>query len=133
VITLRVHDQPYSRMVIPPHPCTRMANAKMTPQLLSLIADRFKVLAEPARLQILQALRTRERSVSDLVAETGLGQANLSKHLKMLHAGGFVDRHREGLFVMYRLADPDVFRICDLMCGRLDELSTQRRKVLARR
>lgn len=105
----------------------------MTPELLALIADRFKVLAEPARLQILQALRTGERSVSDLTHDTGLGQANLSKHLRSLHESGFVDRHREGLYVIYRLADPDVFRICDLMCGRLETLSTQRRKLLARR
>jgi DNA-binding transcriptional ArsR family regulator len=110
-----------------------MSNARMTPELLALIADRFKVLAEPARLQILQALRAGERSVSDLARDTGLGQANLSKHLKSLYDGGFVDRHREGLFVIYTLADADVFRICDLMCGRLEELSTQRRKLLARR
>ncbi len=110
-----------------------MSNAKMTPELLSLIADRFKVLAEPARLQILQALRAGERSVSDLAQDTGLGQANLSKHLRSLFDGGFVERHREGLFVIYRLADKDVFRICDLMCGRLEELSTKRRKLLATR
>lgn len=110
-----------------------MSNAKMTPELLSLIADRFKVLAEPARLQILQALRAGERSVSDLAQETGLGQANLSKHLRSLHDGGFVDRHRDGLFVIYQLADKDVFRICDLMCGRLEQLHDQRRKLLAQR
>lgn len=105
----------------------------MTPELLALIADRFKVLAEPARLQILQALRAGERSVSDLAHDTGLGQANLSKHLRSLHDGGFVDRYRDGLYVIYQLADNDVFRICDLVCGRLDEMSTQRRKLLARR
>lgn len=110
-----------------------MSNAKMTPELLALIADRFKVLAEPARLQILQALRAGDRSVSDLAQDTGLGQANLSKHLRSLYDGGFVERHREGLFVIYRLADKDVFRICDLMCGRLEELSTKRRKLLATR
>ncbi len=110
-----------------------MSNTKMTPELLGLIADRFKVLAEPARLQILQALRDGDRSVSDLARDTGLGQANLSKHLRSLYDGGFVERHREGLFVIYRLADKDVFRICDLVCGRLEELSTKRRKLLATR
>lgn len=110
-----------------------MSNTKMTPELLGLIADRFKVLAEPARLQILQALREGDRSVSDLARDTGLGQANLSKHLRSLYDGGFVDRHREGLFVIYRLADKEVFRICDLVCGRLEELSSKRRKLLASR
>lgn len=110
-----------------------MSNTKMTPELLGLIADRFKVLAEPARLQILQALREGDRSVSDLARDTGLGQANLSKHLRSLYDGGFVERHREGLFVIYRLADKEVFRICDLVCGRLEELSSKRRKLLASR
>lgn len=110
-----------------------MSTTKMTPQLLSLIADRFKVLAEPARLQILQTLRSGDRSVSDLAEATGLGQANLSKHLRGLYDAGFVDRHREGLFVIYKLADKDVFRICELMCGRLDQLQIQRRKLLAQR
>lgn len=110
-----------------------MGNARMTPELLLLIADRFKVLAEPARLQILQALRGGERTVTELTRDTGLGQANLSKHLRSLFEGGFVERRREGLFVIYRLADKDVFRICDLMCGRLEQLHTERRKLLTQR
>ena len=91
----------------------------MPPVLLELIAERFKVLAEPARLQILNSLRDRERTVSELVDELGLGQANVSKHLQLLHSQGFVGRRKEGLYVYYRLADEDVFELCDLMCERL--------------
>ena len=92
----------------------------MSPELMDLVAARFRALGEPARLQILHALRGGEVSVNDLVDVTGLGQANVSKHLQILHSLGFVARRKEGLFVYYRLADKDVFRMCDIMCGRIE-------------
>ena len=58
---------------------------------------------------------------------TGLGQANASKHLQLLKAHGFVDRRKEGLYVHYRIADPTVFQLCDLMCGQLASRSKARR------
>ena len=91
----------------------------LTPALLELLAERFKALGEPARLAILNALRDREMTVSEVMDTTGLGQANVSKHLQLLYALGFVDRRKEGLYVHYRLADQDVFALCDLMCRRL--------------
>ncbi|MFW5951876.1 MAG: ArsR/SmtB family transcription factor [Gemmatimonadota bacterium] len=104
--------------------------ADMTPELMELVAERFKALAEPARLQILQALRSGEQTVSELVERTGMGQANVSKHLQLLHALGFVDRRKEGLYVHYRLAGEDIFRMCDLMCGRIEEEAEERRQML---
>jgi DNA-binding transcriptional ArsR family regulator len=109
-----------------------MAKATMPPDLLAAIAERFKVLAEPARLQILQALRAGALTVSELVEATGMGQANVSKHLQLLLAQGFVTRRKEGLYAWYGLADLDVFRLCDIMCGRLERDVAARRKVLAR-
>jgi DNA-binding transcriptional ArsR family regulator len=88
--------------------------------LLEPVAERFKALAEPARLRILRELKGGERSVTELMAATGLNQANLSKHLQLLHTHHFVARRKEGLFVFYRLADDDVFRLCDLVCDRLE-------------
>lgn len=92
---------------------------KMTDELFDPVAERFRALGEPARLRILNALRRGEASVGELVELTGLTQANLSKHLQMLHAVGFVQRRKQGLFVHYSLADADIFRLCDIMCGRL--------------
>ncbi len=92
----------------------------MSPELMELVAARFRALGEPARLQIISSLRRGEQSVNDLVDETGLGQANVSKHLQILHSLGFVGRRKEGLFVYYRLADTSVFRVCDIMCGRIE-------------
>ena len=96
-----------------------MATFPLTPEVLDLIAERFKALAEPARLKILNALRDGEKTVSELMEETGLGQANASKHLQILYSFAFVSRRKDGLYVYYRLADEDVFRLCEIMCGRI--------------
>ena len=105
----------------------------MTPELLACVAERFKVLAEPARLQLLHVLRSNDRTVSELVELTGLGQANVSKHLQLLHTHGFVSRRKEGLYTWYSLADRDVFKLCDIVCGRLERDSAARRRLLSAR
>lgn len=97
-----------------------VSSGPMSQELTELVAERFRVLGEPARLNILNALRSDELTVSELVESTGLGQANVSKHLHILHSLGFVARRKEGLFVFYRLADKSIFRLCDIMCGRIE-------------
>jgi DNA-binding transcriptional ArsR family regulator len=103
----------------------------MSPRVLELVAERFKALAEPVRLRILDCLRDREMTVTELVEATGMGQANVSKHLAILLNLGFVRRRKEGLYAHYALADTRVFRLCDLMCARLESEVATRRKVLA--
>jgi DNA-binding transcriptional ArsR family regulator len=110
-----------------------VAQRDMTPAALSLVAERFKALSESARLQILSALRRGERTVGDLVEETGLGQANVSKHLQLLHTLAFVSRRKDGPFVYYELADATVFQLCDLMCKQLESHARARHQLLARR
>ncbi len=107
-----------------------MASTPLTPELLEIIAERFKALAEPVRLQVLTALREGEMTVTELADATELGQANLSKHLQLLHTLGFVTRRKDGLFVYYALANGDVFKLCDIMCGRLGVEASKRRRVL---
>ena len=107
-----------------------MGKIAMTPEVLELIAARFKALAEPARLEILTALRDGELTVGDLVASTGMLQANVSKHLQMLHALGFVTRRKDGQYVYYALADKSVLRLCDIMCGRLESEVAGRQRTL---
>ncbi len=87
--------------------------------MLDQVAERFKALAEPNRLSLLQALQEGELAVGDLVTRTGLSLANASKQLQQLHAAGFIQRRKDGLFVFYRLSDMDVMTLCDLMCGRV--------------
>lgn len=108
-----------------------MGNRALTPEVLVLIAERFKALAEPARLQILNCLRSGEMTVTELVDETSFGQANVSKHLQLLHALGFVTRQKDGLFVYYAVADKSVFQLCEVMCDRLEAEAKARRRLLA--
>jgi DNA-binding transcriptional ArsR family regulator len=96
-----------------------MRRDRLPGTMLDQLADRFKALAEPNRLAILSTLHGGELSVGELVQQTGLGQANVSKHLDVLRRHGFVERRKDGLNAIYRLADREVFRICDIMCGPL--------------
>lgn len=83
------------------------------------VASRFRVLAVPARLQVLQALRGGPCHVSALIDATGLRQANLSKHLAVLRAHALVAPVRRGRFVEYGIADPRVLALCDAVCGQV--------------
>jgi DNA-binding transcriptional ArsR family regulator len=96
-----------------------MSVKRLGPDTLEAVAQRFKILAEPARLSVLNELRAGPQNVSALIDATGLNQANLSKHLQLLHAHGFVARRREGAFVVYEIADRKVFELCDIMCSQI--------------
>ncbi|MCM8747781.1 metalloregulator ArsR/SmtB family transcription factor [Thermomicrobiaceae bacterium CFH 74404] len=75
---------------------------------LTLKAKFFRGLADTSRLALLEALRSGEKSVSELVADTGLSQPNASGHLACLKECGLVASRQEGRFVYYALADPRV-------------------------
>src|SRR5690606_32419551 len=108
-----------------------MSDYVLTPELMDLVAARFKALGEPTRLTLLNALRKGERTVSELMEETSLGQANVSKHLQLLHSLGFVERRKEGLYVHYRLAGEEVFHLCDIMCGRIAREVDLRKRIFS--
>jgi ArsR family transcriptional regulator len=97
------------------------------------IAERFKALGEPMRLRLLQALRHGECPVGELAERTGGGQANVSKHLQVLYQQGYVDRRKEGTTTWYRITDPQVFKMCELVCGGLEEELDRKRRLLRRR
>lgn len=100
---------------------SKQRHAQLTEEALELIAARFRVLAEPMRLKILNALGDDEMSVTELVDATAAGQANVSKHLAMLADARLVARRKEGLNVYYRVADETVFDLCDAVCSSLGE------------
>lgn len=108
-----------------------MGKYELTDEVLELVAQRFRALAEPARLQVLAALRNGEMTVGEIVNETGLGQANLSKHLQILYNLGFVARRKTGLFVHYTLSDRRVFQLCEIVCDRIEGEAKSRRRLLA--
>ncbi|MDH6060687.1 metalloregulator ArsR/SmtB family transcription factor [Chrysosporum bergii ANA360D] len=92
---------------------------KMFPGALGQVADYFKVLSEVSRLEVLCCLKSGPKNVTQIMNETGLGQANVSKHLKVLAQAGIVTRTPEGVNVIYEIADPILFQLCDLVCDRL--------------
>ncbi|MEO1068488.1 MAG: metalloregulator ArsR/SmtB family transcription factor [Cyanobacteria bacterium J06638_6] len=94
----------------------------LSPETLQLVADFFKVLSESSRLQIVCTLKLGEKNVSEIIAATGLGQANVSKHLKILAQAGIVKRQQQGVCVYYQIANAFVFELCELVC---DSLSVQ--------
>lgn len=100
-------------------PARSGATRTPTPALLTKVANRFRALAEPARLTILHALEEGPLHVGALVDRTTLTQANLSKHLQVLHAAGFLSRTRDGMYVRYALADAQVLQLCAIMCDRV--------------
>ena len=85
----------------------------------------FDLAAEPLISVIpegeLQALNPAERSVSDLTQATGLTQANASRHLQTLTDAGILKRRKQGLRVLYSIADRDIFKLCEHVCGNLEQ------------
>ena len=98
---------------------------------LEAIAERFKVLGEPTRLRLLNQLRDGERSVSELTEQVATTQANVSRHLAILRRHDLVERRKDGVTHRYRIADPTIFRLCDLVCGSLETSLDERREELA--
>ena len=83
---------------------------------LDRAAATFRLLGDASRLAILRCLLAGgEASVGQLVSATGRGQANVSKHLKRLAAGGLLARRRGGSQVFYRLTDLVVAQACRLL------------------
>ncbi len=95
---------------------------------LELIAARFRVLGEASRLRLIVALEQREKNVTELVAATGLTQANVSRHLQTLADAGILGRRKEGLSVFYSIADPTIFELCDHVCGSVQKRLAQHAK-----
>jgi DNA-binding transcriptional ArsR family regulator len=86
---------------------------------LGHVAQYFRALSEPLRLKILNALRDKARNVGELTDLLECSQANVSKHLATLTRYGFVERTAQGTNAFYRIADPRVYQLCDLVCGQM--------------
>lgn len=99
-----------------PH-CPRMDN--LTPEALAQVAAYFQALSEPARLRLLNLLRTQRHSVGELADATGYSPANVSRHLALLAQHGVLARETQGTSVYYTIADPAIYELCNLVCDNL--------------
>lgn len=94
-------------------------NQPLTRNQLDVVARLFSVLSETNRLFLLQTLHGGPLSVNELVEATGMKQANVSKQLAILHDHHLVKRERQGTSIRYEIADPMVFSLCNLVCGKM--------------
>ncbi len=91
----------------------------LPPEALEQVAAYFQALSEPTRLQILNLLRDGEFNVGEIAQRCGFTAANVSRHLSLLTQHGIVARESRGTSVYYRIADPQIYELCDLVCGSL--------------
>jgi len=89
-----------------------------------LHSDICKTLASPKRQEILDNLRQKDMTVSQLVKKTGVSQANLSQHLAILRTKGIVSTRREGINVYYSISNVKIIKALDLISEVLEETST---------
>lgn len=103
----------------------------LTPDALQQVALFFQALSEPTRLQALNCLRDGELNVGELAERCGCTAANVSRHLSLLQRQGLVLRESRGTAAYYRIADPGIYELCDLVCGRIARqlASTQRQRL----
>lgn len=91
----------------------------MSNEALAQVAAYFQALSEPTRLKILNLLRGGERNVGEIAEATRYTAANVSRHLTLLTKHGLVAREGRGNAVYYRIADPSIYALCDLVCGNI--------------
>jgi DNA-binding transcriptional ArsR family regulator len=84
------------------------------PTELAVQAKLFRGFSDPSRLAILEALRTEERSVGEIVQATGLSQSNVSNHLGCLRDCGLVSVKHQGRYAFYALSDVRVQQLLAL-------------------
>jgi len=97
--------------------------------IYSLQADLCKALSHPTRLQILDLLSERERTVEELIRLLGTGQSNLSQHLAALRQRRLVVARREGTNVYYTLSTPRISEACNLTKKLLLDLLEREHRV----
>ncbi len=104
-------------------------------EALEEVAAYFRALSEPTRLRILNCLRKGERNVGELAELCGYTAGNVSRHLAVLTQCGMVARESRGTSAYYRIADAQIYALCDLVCGsiaRQFERTARDRRAFAR-
>ncbi|UCE78254.1 MAG: winged helix-turn-helix transcriptional regulator [Nitrospiraceae bacterium] len=103
---------------------------KQNKTLFELQAEVCKTLASPKRLEIINTLKTGEKTVTDLVHILGVSKANVSQHLALMRHKGILSSRREGVNIYYRVANPKVIEACILMRDVLTEQMKEKSKLI---
>src|SRR3972149_11202520 len=94
-------------------------------------AETCKILTNPKRIEILNTLKTEEKTVTELVAALGASKANVSQHLAVMRHKGILISRREGVNIYYRVANPKVIDACTLMKEVLFEQHAAKKKIMS--
>ena len=81
--------------------------------MIPMISDRLRILGQPVRIRLIQALRVRPGTVQELTLAVDGVQQNVSQHLGLLHRAGILSRRKDGTRVWYELTDMHALRIVD--------------------
>jgi ArsR family transcriptional regulator len=103
---------------------------KQDKTLFELQSDVCKTLASPKRLEIINALKDGEKTVSELVEILGVPKANVSQHLAVMRNKGILKSRRDGVSIHYRIANPKVVQACVLMREVLTEQMKEKSKLI---
>ena len=99
--------------------------------IFEMQAEICKTLTNPKRIEILNALKTDERTVTELVNALGASKANVSQHLAVMRHKGILTTRREGVNIYYRVTNPKVIEACSLMKEVLFEQHSARKKTVS--
>ena len=95
-----------------PTPCCAPGAPPLSAGERAALAERFKALADPTRVAIVNRLAGAEEvCVCDFVAALGLSQPTISHHLKILRGAGLVESERRGTWAWYRLVPEAVAQL----------------------
>jgi ArsR family transcriptional regulator, virulence genes transcriptional regulator len=101
-------------------------------EILKLQADICKIFANDKRLGIINLLKDKEMSNSELIKKAGLSKVTLSQHMNVLKSKGVIIARREGVQLYYRIANPKIIQACSLMREVLVEQLLEKEKVVSR-
>ena len=90
-------------------------------ELYEIHAEMCKVFSNSTRLEILNLLRDKELSVTELIEKTKLSQANISQHLSIMKSKGIVISNRKGKNIYYKLTNPKIIKAFDIIREVLSE------------
>ncbi len=99
-------------------------------ELYKIHAEICKVFSNPIRLEILNLLRDKEMSVTELMNKSRLSQVNISQHLSIMKSRGVVNSKREGRNNYYKLSNPKIIKAFDIIRDVLSERLETDRKIL---
>ncbi len=99
-------------------------------EALQVIAHYFVALADPMRIKIVHALMAGDQNVNSLVKITGGMQSNVSRHLHRLMLAGVLNRRKQGTQVIYSIADPSLYDLCEQVCGSLEKRFAKQANVI---